>query len=475
VGSPVYGLLRPFSDAHDDEELMVIDEFATWRPLAAYAKQYLLEPSGFSGWVGVHGGHGASGVRFPQPPFVPGRAMQHEDYAEQDAPFETVREALRADGLTGVDFRVDYRMDGAVTVRAVLAGQERTEALGHLTLVEGAMPEPYRRRPAPPAPRHPCGPVDLAALEGILRALWPNESGMSDAELGAYEAASGLTLPPEARVLYRVTRGRQQYADYADFDWNVPVPFDVWALDEPWRAEPRTRYHGWSTLARTAGNTASDDAIQALSQPPEWFVLGNADTLTIALDMVPGPAGKVGQVIGWSDETRGDQPFGAQLLADSLLAFVRGERYEDDGEMTAWTEDLPEYGAVTVVNGRTVADVASPELEVLYVVMRPEDPAIIAEATGLPRLRTLVSIPGSIADPLELGALDSLEYLETGPAEWRALLDAGAVPRGLLACAVTTGFGSTTNPHEIAVITDELRALFGLEPSERAVTISGRL
>ncbi|MFD6176166.1 MULTISPECIES: SMI1/KNR4 family protein [unclassified Isoptericola] len=454
---------------------MATEEFAAWQPLVAYARPYLREASGFSGSVGVNGGHGVSGVQFPQPPFVPGRAMQVEDYAEQHAPFETVREALRADGLMGVDFKVNYRADGAVTVRAVLAGQERTERLGHLTLVEGAMPEPYRRRPAPPAPGQPRGPVDLPALEQILRALWPNETGMSDAELDAYETASGLALPPEARVLYSATRGRQQYADWAEFDWNAPVPFDVWALDEPWRAEPRTRYHGWSTLARTAGNTASDDAIQALSQPPEWFVLGNADTVTIAIDTVPGPAGKVGQVIGWSDESRGDQPFGARVLADSLLAFVRGERHEGDGMVTGWTEDLPEYGEVTVANGRAVSDVASPELEVLYIVKRPEDPATVAEAAGLPRLRTLVSVPGSIKDPLELGGLGSLEYLETGPAEWRALLDAGAVPRGLLACAVTTGFGSTTDPQEVAVITDELRTLFGLEPSERAVTIDGRL
>jgi hypothetical protein len=84
--------------------------------------------------------------------------------------------------------------------------------------------------------------------------------------------------------------------------------------------------------------------------------LGTVDWYHIAIDMVPGPAGKVGQVIGWSDENRDDLPFGAEVLADSLLDFVRQNRWERV-RRKAWTEELPEFGEVTTVNERSVEDV----------------------------------------------------------------------------------------------------------------------
>lgn len=44
--------------------------------------------------------------------------------------------------------------------------------------------------------------------------------------------------------------------------------------------------------------------------------------------------------------------------------------------------------------------------------------------------------PGTLANPLEIAELATLEYLELGPQDWRALLDAKAAPDSLLAAKI---------------------------------------
>ncbi len=90
---------------------------------------------------------------------------------------------------------------------------------------------------------------------------------------------------------------------------------------------------------------------------------------------------------------------------------------------------------------------------------------------GLPRLRTLVAIPGKVADPLVIGRLTRLEYLEIGLADWRVLLDAGAVPRSLLAAGIS---GYSLNPVEVDEVYDALIRLWG-GTGLRTVTIEGDL
>lgn len=436
--------------------MLRIQDFEVWRPLMERVRPHPVKGRWFTGTLDPGGLLRTSGLNLLAPPT------------------EAIKEALRADGVPIVDFDAQIEPNGAVTVRAVLGSEQVSGTFGDVELVEGALPEPYRRRPVQPAPDHPRGPVDLAELERLLRDVWPDEEGMTDAEIDAAGARLGVAVPPEARVLYRVTRGRDQIDDFESFTWHVPVPFDVWALEGPRRQVRRAAGHLWWKLALTAGSTAPDSAIQALSQPPEWFVLGTVDWFHIAIDMVPGPAGKVGQVIAWTDESRGDHPFGAWILADSFLDFVRQNR-RDCEYGTTWTENLPEYGRVTAVNGRAVEDVVSPELEVLDVGKNKTKRVRIAPAVGLPRLRTLTASPGAIADPLQIGNLDRLEYLRIGVDEWRALLDAGAVPRSLLAGAVDTGFGVRADLHVVADLLGRIRSLWGLPPAERAITVRGQI
>lgn len=82
----------------------------------------------------------------------------------------------------------------------------------------------------------------------------------------------------------------------------------------------------------------------------------------------------------------------------------------------------------------------------------------LAPVVGLPRLRTLVAPPGALADPLEIRELTGLEYLELGSHEWRALLDAGAVPHGLLACKIVRCAGDT--PSAVDDLANEILALW---------------
>ena len=83
----------------------------------------------------------------------------------------------------------------------------------------------------------------------------------------------------------------------------------------------------------------------------------------------------------------------------------------------------------------------------------------LAPVAGLRRPRTLTAYPGTLADPLQVTGLPGLEYLELGPQESRALLDAGAVPPGLLAAAVQPHGGR--DPIQLVAIANELLALWG--------------
>ncbi|RZE08807.1 SMI1/KNR4 family protein, partial [Streptomyces albidoflavus] len=110
---------------------------------------------------------------------------------------------------------------------------------------------------------------------------------------------------------------------------------------------------------------------------------------------------------------------------------------------------------------------ADPALEVLTIGVREGAPMSLAALVGLPRLRTLTAYPGTLADPLEVGRLTGLEFLRLGVEEWRALLDADAVPPTLAAAAVETH--GAPDPLAVAALTDALLTLRGRPPVRRTV------
>src|SRR5262249_18530528 len=171
----------------------------------------------------------------------------------------------------------------------------------------------------------------------------------------------------------------------------------------------------------------------------------------VAIDLTPGPRGNIGQVIMiWHDEY-----YGGGLFARSLTDLVMGKRKLRGGSR------LGEMPAVARVNRgalRSIEAAAGPDLEVLSIGVWEGEPLSLAPVAGLPRLRTLRALPGTLADPLETTELPGLEYLELGVQEWRAILDAGAVPRGLLAAGVEPHGGR--DPIQLVTVANELLTLW---------------
>ncbi|MFI2426304.1 hypothetical protein ACH5A7_19745 [Streptomyces sp. NPDC018955] len=102
----------------------------------------------------------------------------------------------------------------------------------------------------------------------------------------------------------------------------------------------------------------------------------------------------------------------------------------------------------------------------------PAPSASLALVFGLPRLRTLSTCPGTFADPREIARLTHLEYLELPPAEWRVLLDAGAVPTGLLAAGIEA-HRQRDNPLETTDLANEILTLYGRPPITGITVLEG--
>jgi hypothetical protein len=171
----------------------------------------------------------------------------------------------------------------------------------------------------------------------------------------------------------------------------------------------------------------------------------------VAIDLTPGPRGNTGQVIMiWHDE-----PYGAALFGRSLTDLAMGKRKLRDGRGRG---ELPAVARVNRGALRSIEAAAGPDLEVLSIGVWEGEPLSLAPVAGLPRLRTLTALPGTLADPLEVTGLPGLEFLALGRQEWRALLDAGAVPPGLLAAAVEPHGGR--DPIQLVAIANELLALW---------------
>ncbi|CAL9565956.1 hypothetical protein SUDANB176_04739 [Streptomyces sp. enrichment culture] len=306
--------------------------------------------------------------------------------------------------------------------------------VGSLLLVEGAVPEPWRRLPEEVPGAGPAPSADPALLERTLRERLPDAVGATEEEIAEAEARLGVTLPDELKALYRVTRARWRDwgGDYAAQERvSDAVGCDLFSPDGLYIADAQSRPCPWRFAADDAVVTAPDAAVQGLVGSPGWIVFGgNGGGDRLALDLTPGPGGHTGQVIVIDHE----RTVGAGLRTDSLTDMVinRPSGWHQDRD----ADDPPVVARVDIRSPGGVEAAARPELEVLGTAGREGEPIGPAPVVGLPRLRTLTAHPGTLADPLEIAGLTGLEYLSLGPGEWRVLLDAGAVPRGLSAAGI---------------------------------------
>jgi hypothetical protein len=288
-------------------------------------------------------------------------------------------------------------------------------------------------------------------------------------------------VPPELRALLRVNGagsggsgidaedadGEARYLRDLEALGGVEL-FDVDGIERAPELVGRT-LASFDMLARAAPTTRPDSAVQGLVESPEWIVIGDhggGSGELVAIDMAPGPAGHVGQLVVLSHESN----VGAWLLADSITDLVLNGPNESPTDHDPYGEARSSV-IVNSAEGMTVQAAATDELEVLVVGSWDDAPSDLAPLVGLPRLRTLIAEPGKIADPLVIGKLDHLEYLEIGLADWQALLDADAVPGSLLAAGIS---GRVGDPAAVDAVYDQLIQRWGGEPL-RTVTIRGSL
>ncbi|WP_207946455.1 SMI1/KNR4 family protein [Actinomadura sp. 7K507] len=382
---------------------------------------------------------------------------------------ERVLSALEDAGMDGVSFVAEISPAGRAVLYLLDTGPSVDAGIAlhrdSLILVEGSVPEPWRRLPDPVPEAMPAPSADLALLQRTLEERLDGAIGATEAEIAAAEERLGIALPDELKVLYRVTRAQRE-----DWDGDIvraerlykAVGCDLFQLDDVYVADAASRPCPWQFAATEAVSTPPDAAVQGVVGSPGWIAFGdNGGGDRIAVDLTPGPRGHMGQIIMLSHE----KSIGAYVLADSLTDFVAGRGGQVDGDHHR--TELPAVARVNVRSLTSVEAAVHPALEVLSIGVWEGEPLSLAPVTGLPRLRTLTAQPGTLADPLEIAALTGLEFLKLGPEEWRVLLDAGAVPRSLSAAAIEVP--GHLHPLPIADLANEILALWDRPPITRTV------
>ncbi|MFB7620627.1 SMI1/KNR4 family protein [Kitasatospora sp. NPDC056181] len=445
----------------DDQEnsTLSVHDFETWEPLlrllrAAHA-EHLATPGGRV--VGFIGRGGWS---------VPLKQMTHDAVRR-------VHSTLVNDDVNTVTFAVEIEAAGRTRLHILRPSPAVEHGIGPnpgaLVLVEDALPEPWRRLPDPASGAAPAPSADPALLERTLRERLPGAVGATEAEIAAAETRLGIPLPEELKALYRVTRA--DWADWgSDFEaasrHSKAVRCELFGLAGLYVAEAATRECPWQRAAMEVVDTRPTAAVQGLAGSPGWIVFGdNGGGDRLAVDLTPGPQGHTGQIIKISHE----EDIGARLVADSLTDLMLDRPAARTGSPE---NHPPTKAAAHAYSQQSLVDSVHPGLEVLSVGMSTGQPISIAPLTGLPRLRTLSAHPGTLADPWEIAGLTGLEYLELGSQEWRVLLDADIVPRGLLAVAINAPFDE--DPLAVADLANELLALWD-RPPITLTTIEGDL
>jgi cell wall assembly regulator SMI1 len=451
-------------------------DFVTWEPLLRVLRAAGPAPGGYltgpapGGYLAGQLEPGGWSLPLPHEFPPPG---QEQLRAELDQAVRRILGALTDDGLEDIAFVAEP----APTGRTVLHLMTSSPAVdggsgpypGSLVLVEGAVPEPWRRLPDPVPGAVPAPSADPALLERTLRERLPGVIGATEAEIAAAEARLGVAFPDELKALYRVTRARWQDWDDATtvrVSEAMGLGLGLLSLEVLSLADPASRECEWQFAAQEAVATPPDAAVQGLVGSPGWITFAHDEYGDrYAVDLTPGPRGHLGQVITLSHEWN----IGAVLVADSLTDLIVHRRISD--EPTPEEEELAAVASISRGGLPSVEAAAHPGLEVLNIGDWKGEPLSLAPLIGLPRLRTLsVGYPGKLADPRQIAALTGLEFLELPPQDWRVLLDIGAVPPELSAAAIVH-FG--WHPLQIAALANEILGRWG-RPLISQTAVEGR-
>ena len=445
-------------------------EFGHWEPLLRVVCEAHPELSEWSATVGP----GAMGG-LPDPVGDP--SEYYLRIMEAARPLnDAVTEASRSD----VSFSV--RIGPGEHVLVTLAAESASAAIhrnfgvntaGHVVLTDDARPEPVRRTPQDYPELRPAASADPARLERVLRERIPDAVGASERDLAALEERLGEPLPPELRaVLHAMSDG--DLSDEDEDRWERGVRalggIDLFELDGiEWASQADLRKGTpFDVMARSAVVTRPDAAVQGLVDSPRWLIIGDHGGGSgdwVAIDLAPGPAGHVGQLVVLDHESN----IGAWLLAESFTDLVLDAPASPPRKNPG--HEPPAVVMINSAENTTIEAAATSDLEVLQIGHWDSEPTDLTPLLGLPRLRTLTAEPGKIADPLVIGGLDRLEYLEIGLTEWQTLLAADAIPDSLLAVGIS---GYSLDRVQVDDVYDRLIRSRGGR-AITAVTIEGRL
>ncbi len=460
-----------------------IHDFATWEPLlsllgAEHADRLVADTGHVAGNISSTG-WSLSHRLSPR-----GQSIVPHDRQAVTRAAAPVQRALAEAGIREVLFAADISPNGQTVLHVFgtspaveSAWGFRSPSPGTLVLVDGVVAEPWRRLPEPVPGAVVAPSSDPALLERTLRERVPDAVGATEEEIAAAEERLGVTLTEELKALYRVTRVGPDGPD-GPGDWEAyfaelqaaesAVGCELFSLDGLFVADASRRPCPWQYAATEAVVTPSDGAVQGLVGSPGWIAFGSNGGDTFAIDLTPGPRGHLGQVILIDHE----QSIGAELYGESLTELVLNF-FESSDRASRQEQRLPVRARVG--DGHHLVDVASavhPDLEVVEIFRRSGTPLSLAPIAGLPRVRTLTAHPGTLADPLEIRGLTGLEYLALGPDEWRVLLDAGAVPRGLSAAGVEVR--GDEHPLAVVDVANDLLALWD-RPLIAHTTVTGHI
>lgn len=402
------------------------------------------------------------------------------------------------------DDRFDVMKDAALTaLEAALRDLERIEPLSGRTVVltvdraeaweavvrppgdhddtvvvvaADAVPAPFR---APEPITAPSATNDLDLIRRQVRSRVPDAVGATPEQLADVERVLGRPLPPELRALFEsIADGDVGFVDEDDEDaWDavelpgfhigLPDRFDTDRVQgSAGAARGREGAFYWRHAPIDVPDVRPDGAVARRAVSPGWIPF--ADDWgggTYCLDLTPGPIGTVGQVIKLERDA-----FEAHLVADSLTDFVQGiETSLDD------SADEPSRREAHLLGRDELGPeqlAGATDLETVSVFGTTVD---LGPCLGLPKLWSLCASRGSLADVRQVLTFPALEYLELSPADWDVLLDAGAVPRTLLAAGITpelnTGDAVTG---EMRTVAARIRAAYGVPAPPRTV-LTGRL
>jgi hypothetical protein len=245
-----------------------LHEFATWKPLLHVLRSaHTATPGALGGHVAGRIGTHAYSVPMPcgMTFTMHGQASDAADRRPEFDAVQRVRGALAEAAGDGVSFVARMSPDGPAVLHLLDFGPAVEAEVsgplpGALVLVEGAVPEPWRRLPDPVPGAKLSPAADPAALESFLRERLPDAVGATEAELAEAEARLGVALPDELKALYRVTRARWE-------DWNDDyesamrvanaVACQLFPLDELYIADAASRRcsRRWRRRRSTPGPT----------------------------------------------------------------------------------------------------------------------------------------------------------------------------------------------------------------------------